>query len=169
MTVTNVSTYGSLQTLLQNMSQSQNALNTDQEQISSGQVSQTFDGVSGSVEQLTSLNAQVARLQDYQQNNTTYISQLQTSNTLLGQVQTLATGIKSLIASQVSGTASAASFTQQLQSDLATLGGQLNTTYAGNYLFSGTKANTPPVKTPLPAPVSVGVPDDAYYQCSTQT
>ena len=66
MTVTNVSTYGSLQSLLQNISQSQNNLNNDEVQISSGQISQTFDGISGNVEQLTALNAQVSRLQNYQ-------------------------------------------------------------------------------------------------------
>lgn len=170
MSVTNVSTYGSLQTLLQNMSTAQNDLNTDEVQISSGEISQTFDGISGSVEQLTSLNAQVGRLENYQSNNTTYLSQLNTTNTVLGQIQTLGTNIKSLIAQQMSNTSgTSTAFTEQLQADLTTLTGQLNTTYAGSYLFGGTNTDTAPVASPLPAPATIGTPDNNYYQGSTQT
>jgi flagellar hook-associated protein 3 FlgL len=170
MTVNTISTYGSLQTLLQNMGQAQNSLNTDEVQISSGQISQTFDGISGSVEQLTAINAQLSRLNNYQSNNTTYLGQLNSTNTILGQVQTLATNIKGLIAQQMSGTGSTSSaFTQQMNSDLTTLSGLLNTNYAGNSLFGGTATNTPPVKTPIPSPTTIGTPDASYYQGSSQT
>jgi len=168
MTVTNVSTFGSLQSLLQNMSQTQNDLNTDSEQVSSGLKSQTFDGLNGSIEQFVSLNAQVSRLQGYQQNNSVVQSQLQTTNTVLGQIVQVATDIKGLIASQTSGTSSTASFQQQIQANLSSLTGELNTTFQGSYLFGGTKTNTPPVITPLPAPDQIGVPDASYYQGSDQ-
>jgi len=169
MTVTNVSTYASLQNLLQNMGQAQNVLNNDQIAISSGEKSQTFDGLGSNVEQLTALNAQVARLTNYQQNNTVVVNQLQATNTALTQIQQIATSIKSLIAGQMSGTfTSVASFQQQLQNDQTSLTAALNSTFEGNYLFSGTAINTPPVKNPLPTPTQIGVPDNTYYQGSAQ-
>jgi flagellar hook-associated protein 3 FlgL len=168
MAVTNVSTYSSLQSLLQNMSQAQNALNNDQIAISSGEKSQTFDGLGGQIEQLTELNAQVAREADYQQNNGIVVSQLQTTNTALGTIEQVATGIKSLIAGQLSGTSSEASFQQQLNADLQTVTTQLNSTFQGNYLFSGTATNTAPIKNPVPNPLQIGTPDTTYYQGSDQ-
>lgn len=168
MSVSNVSTFSSLQNLLQNMSQAQNTLNTDQIAISSGEKSQTFDGISSSVEQLTAVNAQVARLNDYQQSNSVVVSQLQTTNTTLGQIEQIATSIKSLIASQMSGTASSASFQQQLTALQQSLTSELNGTFEGNYIFSGTATNTPPIKSPLPNPTAIGTPDTTYYQGSAQ-
>jgi len=168
MTISTVSSYGSLQSLLQNMSTVQNTLNTDQEQISSGKQSQTFDGLQGNVEQFTSMNAQITRLTGYQQSNTDIISQMQTTNTTVGQIVTLATNVKNLIASQISGTSGNASFQQQLQSDSSSLAALLNTTYGQNFIFSGTNTSTPPVKTPVPAPAVEGVPDTSYYQGSNQ-
>lgn len=168
MTVNNISTFGNLQTLLQNMTQVQTELANNQEAISSGYKSQTFDGINGNIEQFTSLNSQIARLKNFQQNNTSIISQLNTSNTTLGQIVNVATSMKSLVLSQLSGSATAASFQGQLSSAQSTLIGQLNTTFEGNYLFSGTNITQAPVKTPLPAPLQVGVPDNSYYQGSTQ-
>jgi flagellar hook-associated protein 3 FlgL len=168
MTVTNVGTYSSLQSLLQNVSLAQNALNTDQEQISSGLVGQTFTGLNGNVEQFVSLGAQVTRLQSFQQSNPLVLSQLQTSNTSLTQIQQLATNLKSLIAGQLSGPESSSAFNQQLLSAQTTLSAQLNVTYGGNYIFGGTNTNTPPVITPVPAPVAIGTADASYYQGSQQ-
>lgn len=169
MTVNNVSTYASLQSLLQNMGQAQNALNNDQIAISSGHVSQTFDGLTGSVEQLTSFNAQIARLTNYQQDNSVVLSEQQTSNNALGQIQQVATSLVSLIAGQTGGLQNTTpAFQQQLQNLESSLTAQLNSTFGGNYIFSGTATNTAPVKNPIPAPVTIGVPDDSYYQGSQQ-
>lgn len=168
MTIANVSTYANLQGVLQNVSQVENTLNNEQIQISSGYVSQTFAGLGGNVDQFVALNAQVSRLQNYQQNNTSLLSELNTTNTTLTQIQQIATSLQSLISSQISGTASAAAFNQQLLSNQTALAGELNTTFAGNYLFGGTNTNTPPVKVPLPAPLQVGTPDSAYYQGSAE-
>ncbi len=168
MAVNNVSTFGSLQSLLQNMSTIQNSLNTQQQQLSSGQVSQTFDGISGSVEQLTSVNSQVTRLNGYSQGNTNIIAQMNVSNTVLGQVSQLATSVKSRIGTHKSGVSSNASFVQQLQSQMGTLSSLLNSTYNSNYLFGGSDISTAPVKTPVPAPTQIGTPDDNYYQGTNQ-
>lgn len=168
MTVNNISTYGSLQSFLQNISITQNSLSDAQVQISSGYVSQTFDGLNGNIEQFVSLNAQVARLQNYQQGNSLVTSQLQTTNTSINQSISITNSIKSLIATQMSGTSNSASFLQQLNSYRDALTSQLNTTYQGSYIFGGSNTNTPPVITPLPAPASLGVPDASYYQGATQ-
>ncbi len=150
------------------MAQTQNDLNNLQGQVSSGQKSQTFDGLDGSIEQFTALSAEISRLKNYQQNNGIVLSQQQTSNIALGQIIKIATNIKSLIASQMSNTAGAASFEQQLRSNLSSITAQLNTTFQGNYIFGGTQTTTPPVADPPPPPVQVGVPDTSYYQGSTK-
>ena len=168
MTITNVSTYGSTQTILHYISNVQGDLNDLQIQTSSGKRSQTFDGISSSVEQFTSLNAEIDRLGNYQQINDVVAGKLNTTNTSLTQITQLATNVKSLIASQLSGTSSGAAFQQQLSAQLNTLTSILNTNYSGNYIFGGTNTNTPPVKTPLPANVTLGVPDAGYYQGSNQ-
>jgi flagellar hook-associated protein 3 FlgL len=168
MAVNSISTYGSLQSFLQNINQSQNSLNNSQVQISSGYVSQTFDGLEGNIEQFISLNAQVTRLQNYQQGNSVVTSKLQTTNTAINQTIQVTNSIKSLIVTQMSGTSNSASFLQQLKSSQDSLISQLNITYQGNYVFGGSNTNTPPVITPIPSPVETGVPDASYYQGSTQ-
>ncbi len=168
MTVSNVSTFGSLQTLLQNMSTVQDTLNNDQVQISSGQKSQTFDGISSSVEQLSSLNSQIARLTNYQQSNGVVIGQMQTTNTALGQIVQLSTSVKSLIAAQLSGTSSLTSFQKQLQAQMNNMTSILNTSYGSNFIFGGAATSAPPVKDNIPGPVQIGVPDANYYQGSDQ-
>jgi flagellar hook-associated protein 3 FlgL len=45
----------------------------------------------------------------------------------------------------------------------------LNTDVAGRYIFSGTRTDVPPIiDKPLPAPLTLGVPDTTYYQGSNQ-
>lgn len=168
MTISSISTYGSLQTFLQNINLTQNTLNSDQVQISSGRVSDTFDGLNGSVEQFISLTAQVTRMQNYHQGNSVITSQLQTANTSINQMLQTANSLKSLIVNQLSGTSNNASFTQQLTSSRDALVAQLNSNYQGNYIFGGTNTNTPPVSNPPTAPLEAGVPDAGYYQGSNQ-
>ncbi len=164
MTVNSISTYGSLQKFLQNINVTQNSLNNSQVQISSGYVSQTFEGLEGSVEQYTSLNAQVSRLQNFQQGNSVLTSRLQTTSTAIDQSISITNSLKSLLVSQMSGTSNSAAFEQQLNANRDALVSQLNTTYQGSYVFGGTNTNTQPVKTPVPPSVVPGTPDDGYYQ-----
>lgn len=169
MTVTTVSTFGSVQTLLQNMNNVQSALNGEEDALSSGNKSNTFDGISGSVEQLTSVNSQLADISGYTAGNTSIVSQMNVTSTVLGQINQLSTGIKSLIATQSSGVSADSTFTQELNSDMSSLVSLLNTTYGGNFLFGGTDLSTPPVKTQVPAAIAVGQLDTNYYQGSNQS
>ncbi|MEI7668689.1 MAG: hypothetical protein WCJ33_01235 [Pseudomonadota bacterium] len=168
MSVSSISTFGSVQTLLSNLNLVQNSLNDSQQQISSGYKSQTFEGISSDVEKLTSLNSQVSRLNNYQQQNGITIGQLQTSNTSLGQIITAATDIKSLIASQISGTSSSTSFSQQLSAKLSSIAATLNTNYGGKYIFGGTNTASPPVQIPVPKSIITGIPDAGYYLGNSQ-
>jgi len=150
------------------MNNVQNSLSDSQIQISSKQKTQTFDGLDVSVEQFTSIKSQISRMGNYQQNNTTTIAKMQTVNTSLGQIGQLASSLKSLIQTQISGSSNNASFTQQLRSQLDSLSSVLNTSYGGNYVFSGSDIGTPPIKIPVPHSVQSGVPDQIYYQGSDQ-
>lgn len=168
MTINSISTYGSLQSFLQNINITQNSLNSDQVQISSGRVSDTFDGLNGSVEQFISLTAQVTRMQNYHQGNSVVTSQLQTINTSINQMLQTANSLKSLVVTQLSGTSNSASFVQQVRSSRDAFVGQLNSNYQGSYIFGGTNTNTAPVNNPPTAPLEAGAPDAGYYQGSKQ-
>lgn len=168
MAVSNIGTYGAMQGFLKNINVTQNSINDAQIQISSGYVSQTFDGLGGNTEQFISLTAQVTRLENYHQGSSVINSRLQTANTSVSQMISLANSFKSLLVSQRSGTSNSAAFAQQVISSKDAIVGQMNTTYQGAYLFGGTNTNTPPVITPLPSPVEVGTPDTTYYQGSNQ-
>jgi flagellar hook-associated protein 3 FlgL len=166
MTITNVSSYGSLQTLLQHIGRTQGSLADSQIQTSSGKKSQTFEGISSSVERFTSLNSQIDRLGNYKEINTVVVGQLQTTNNSLKQVIDLTTNVKRLIATQVSGTSNDPSFGQQLKAQLESIASVLNVSYSGSYLFGGTNTSTQPVKTPIPASTTTGIADDSYYNGS---
>jgi flagellar hook-associated protein 3 FlgL len=169
--MTNVSTQSTLLTLQVNMAQLQGNLSKVQEQISSGKLTTTLDGLSNP-EQFGTLNTQVIRLTNYQQGNNVTISQMQTANTALTQIIQVATQLNSLVASQISNTAGVtgtAAFNQQVQASLSSITGALNTTFAGQYVFGGDKTNTAPVLSPLPNPVQVGVADTTYYAGGTQS
>jgi len=168
MSVSTISTYGSIQNQLAYMNQTQTDLNNAETQVSSGQKSQTFEGISSSVEQFSSLNSQITRLANYSQQNTITIGQLQTTNNALTQVLNIANDVKSLITTQISGTSSSAAFNQQLSADMSTLAATLNTNYSGKYIFGGTNTSTPPVTTPVPASIQTGTPDAGYYVGSNQ-
>lgn len=168
MAINSVSTYGSLQTLLQNVNTVQNSLNNSQVQISSGYVSPTFEGLGDSVEQYVSLNAQVTRLNNYQQGNGITVSRLQAVNTALGQVIQLGNSVKSLVAAQPSNTSGGNSFALQLGSSRDTLTGQLNLTFQGKYVFGGTATNRAPIREEIPLPVEYGKADTSYYQGGTE-
>jgi len=170
MPINSVSTYGSLQSFINNMNTTQSQLNTVETQIDSGEISQTFDGLNGNVEQFISLNAQQARLQNYQQNNTSLLGQLDSTQTVMGSIVNLAQKIQSNIATQISQPPSTLdSFISTMQGELSTLAGLLNTSYAGSYIFGGTRTDVQPVKTPVPNPATPGQPDTTYYQGSLNT
>jgi flagellar hook-associated protein 3 FlgL len=164
-----IGTLANLTDTLNNISQVQNKLSDLQTEVSSGLKATTFQGLNGQVEQYTQLNAQVSRTTQYQTDNTVTIGKLQTADNALASMETIANSMESLMTSAQSSTldTDTSGFQQQMQDMMNSMAAQLNTTYANNYIFSGTAATTEPVPNALAANSTIGVPDANYYQGST--
>ena len=113
-------------------------------QISSEQVSTDLQGYGAQAETLTAMQSVQAQVTGYLSNSQTTAAQLSTQDTALTQIGSAATS-----ASQAITTALAAgngdTLTQSLQAAFQNAVQGLNTTFNGNYVFSGGNAGTAPV------------------------
>ncbi len=113
-------------------------------QISSQQVSTDLQGYASKAETLTALQSVQAQVTGYLSNSQTTAAQLSTQDTALTQITSAATD-----ASKVITTALAAgngdTLIQSLQADFQNAVQGLNTTFNGNYVFSGGNTGTAPV------------------------
>lgn len=147
----------------------QNELTDAQIQISSGNKSQDFAGIADQTQQFLSLDGTLARINRYINNNKVIESRVDTTNTVLDQVRSSLTTLQSLISQRLSGVGNNEAFGLQVESIWKTLTSQLNTTVAGQYIFSGSKVTAPAVDTAnFPTLNQYGIPDDDYYLGSQQ-
>ena len=138
-----------------------------QNQISSGIKTDRFDGMNGDIEQFVNLEADVKRLQNYENNNSETISRLRITRESVASLVDIADDIENLMVLRRSaGAENSLGFDQQLKSKTETLVQELSLKVSGRYMFSGTRSNVPPIKEPIPPPAEDGVPDDNYYQGS---
>jgi flagellar hook-associated protein 3 FlgL len=166
MTVSTISTFAAFQSTLSDVSKVENDLNNEQAALSSGNASPDFAGMASTTEQDLSLNASIARGNQYLSNNQVTTVRLNTADTALGQIITIGNQLQSLISTY--GANTSAAFSTQLQATWQQLAGQLNTQIDGQYLFSGTATTTPAVDpNSFPTTQSPGVPDASYYQGSS--
>ncbi len=156
------------QTLLGNFSRVQGDLVKLQRQISSGRIADTFQELNGKVEKVSSYEFKLSVTTQYVESNTQAIARLETMNGAVGSVISVTNELQSLI-TQARGATQAQYpiFAQAAMSKLDQIAGFLNTNIGGRYLFAGTKTNVPPVMSPVPNNVNLGVPDTNYYQGNT--
>ncbi|MDX2095114.1 MAG: hypothetical protein SFW64_04160 [Alphaproteobacteria bacterium] len=148
---------------LRDVTTSQTKLSELQNQISSGLKSRDFAGLNGSVEQFTQVNGQIERAAQFNVNNQLNISKLQTADTALSNIVDIADRIKTAIIGANGATLQTANLPQVVGDLLASLAGELNTTFNGNYIFAGTDTSNPPVPSTSATNTLVGLPDDNYY------
>lgn len=169
MAIGTVSTYASFQSTLNDVSRVETDLNTEQNQLSSGNQAANFSDMPGQTQEYLSLSASISKIAQYNSGNQLVESRLNTTDTVLTQVVNLATSLQSMISQRMSGVANNASFFTQLQGVWQQITGQLNTQVDGQYLFSGTATSTPAVNTTnFPTLQVSGQPDSGYYQGSAQ-
>ena len=169
MTIGNVSTYTILQTTLTNVTKVEGDLNTEQEQLSSGNKSADFTGLADQTQQFLSLDNILSKTNQYLSDNKVVETRLSATSTALTQIINSATSFQSLLSQRLSGVSNSAAFDTQIQGVWQQLSSQLNTSVNGSFIFSGTKTNTPPVNTAtFPTLLSSGVPDTSYYHGSAQ-
>ncbi len=170
MSVDRVNTFALQQTLINGSNKVLSDLTGLQTQLSSGlQASNFADLGGGQTEILSSLNTKIQRSTGYQNSNTLVVTRLQNTNQALSNIITIANSISTEIAQgRNAALGGSLPFGQQMQDFQSELTGQLNINVENRYLFSGTSTGTPPIKTTIPDPTQLGVPDASYYQGSDQ-
>lgn len=164
-----ISTYAVFQSTLSDISRTEQNLTQAQMQLSSGMQSQDFAGMSAQVEQYLSLNATISRTDQYLRANQSVETRINTTATAIDQVITTANSLQNLISQRRTSVANNAAFPTQVEGLWKTLVQQLNVQTDGQFLFGGSKTNTPPVDPEnFPELFEEGVADEGYYQGSKQ-
>ncbi|MDX2112437.1 MAG: hypothetical protein SFW63_01700 [Alphaproteobacteria bacterium] len=169
MSIGRVSTFGLQQTTLRDASRTQEQLSQLQIQLSSGLKAQTFEGIANQTEQFLQLDTRISRTRLFTENNRVAITRMSTTDNVLSQSIETVTSLKSLIMQRRNGAiAGNMAFPEQLEGIWKRLSAELNTTLEGRYLFSGTRTDVAPIKSsPFPTLRVDGVPDDGYYNGSS--
>ncbi len=169
MAISNVSTYQLFQQTLGDVTKVSSDLANQQGQLSSGDKSKDFAGISNQIQQYLSLSSSISQSDQYLNDNQVAGSRLDTTSNILSQLVTVANDLNNLIASRRTGVADSSTFQLQIQQKWQIMVSQLNTNSAGRYLFSGTQVDQPAVNTTdFPTLKVPGVPDDSYYTGSKQ-
>jgi flagellar hook-associated protein 3 len=135
--------------ILASIQQSQQVLQTDLQQVATGQrVNQPSDDPAASAKLAVSLAAS-AQVDQYTQNISDVSTQLQTADSALSSVVTSLTSAVSLGTEGANGTSSTSDkqgIATQVQAILSNVVSQANTTYQGSYVFGGSSTATAPVQ-----------------------
>lgn len=167
--ITRTSTYASFSNLMGNIGRVQTNLFDSQNQLSSGFKTNQFSGMSGQVEQFVSLEAKIRVTTNYMENNAQNISRLETTKEAISQITDKVDEMENLITLRRNpALAQDIGFEQQMRAMMDSVAGELNITFEGKYLFSGTRTNERPVTEPVTAPFQTGTPDDSYYNGSKE-
>ena len=153
---------------LRDVSATQTRLSELQHKVSSGLKSRDFAGLNGSVEQFTQVTAQIDRSRQFSVNNQLNLSKLQTADVALANITDLADQIKNAIIGTNGANIGTSNLRQQVTDLLTSLGGELNATFNGAFIFGGTDTVNQPVPSTNVTNTAVGIPDDNYYVGSKQ-
>lgn len=169
--VSRASTFATFTNTLRNINMVQTSVFDAQNQLSSGLKTDNFSGLSGEVEQFVFLEARIKKVVAYQENNAVNLSRLETTKKSLQQMTEIVDQMENLmVLRRNEALENDIAFTQQLNSQIRSLASELNTTFEGKFLFAGTRTNVNPViiDPQVPRSVTLGTPDDGYYQGSKE-
>lgn len=158
-----IGSYGQNQTLITQMMTQQSDMAETQAQISSGDKSPTYQGIAGDTSALLSSQALQTRTQTYIDNNTKLSVKLSTYDTALQSVAGTADDMRQAVTKALSLN-SGTGLMDQIKSLLEQATTQLNTKLDGQYIFGGTRTDTPPVNTTDPTALAAlsEPPDQAF-------
>jgi flagellar hook-associated protein 3 FlgL len=159
--VTNIEQQNQMLQYLQQM-QSQGA--TLEQQIASGQKSQTYAGIAPQAAQVISLQATQSLQQSYMNTISTVNTRLQTMGLAMQNIASIATSFQTTL-SNSAFTPDGASVQQTAQQLLVELGSYMNTQDGSRYVFSGNQTGTPtfnPAGLPNPGDLTTNVAAGYY-------
>jgi len=146
MAVDNIPTFSVYQNAISGFNTLQTALSKVQTQVSTGNIAQNFSDLDGSLSQSLSAETLVASSNSYTTGNNFVITNVQAYASVLQQLQSIDTQLQSALATQRSAAGPTNPLTQTATSLLQTVQGLLNTqSSSGQYIFSGSRTQTPPV------------------------
>jgi flagellar hook-associated protein 3 FlgL len=118
------------------------------QQSASGQVADTYGGLGNTAYVSIGVRPQMAQVTAFQQNITTATTQLDTTQSVLGQLESIASTFNSdALGADMTTSTGATALAAQAQDALQQVAGLLNTQSNGQYDFAGTDSANPPIST----------------------
>jgi flagellar hook-associated protein 3 FlgL len=139
-----VSTASAYSAVLSNLMQAEVSETNAGNQLSSTEQASDLQGYGGNSETLMALQGTTTQVTGYLNNTQTVSAQLATQNTALTEVASAASGASQAITEALAQN-TGVSLMSSLQDAFGSAVDGLNTTYNGQYLFSGGQVNTPAV------------------------
>jgi len=169
MALSPISTYSIVQSTLSDVGNVEATLQKEEGEVSSGNASPDFAGMGSQVQQYLSLDQTLSQTNQYLDDNKIVETRLSTTSNALSNVISTADNLQSLISQRLSGVGDNSAFATQLQGIYQEVAGQLNTTVDNQFLFSGSKTDSPAIDaSAIPTLQKPGVPDAGYYLGSNQ-
>lgn len=151
-------------TMLQYLQQLQSQGSTLEDQIASGQKSQTYAGISAQAGQVINLQATQSLQQGYMNTIDTVNTRLSTMSLAMQNISSIATSFQNTL-SNSAFSPNGANVQQTAQQLLVELGSYMNTQDGSRYVFSGNQTSTPsfnPAGLPNPGDLTTNVATDYY-------
>ncbi len=160
-----VSDFGSMGVLIADSQQVNQKMNTLAQQAGSGLVVNTYGGMGASAQTALTLLPQIAQSTTFQNNISVASSQLNVTQTVMSQLQSIATNVyQQVISLPTEGPSTADTVAASAQQALVQVANLLDTQNGGDYIFSGTDSANPPVTVPTPPDTIVTTPGGFYAQ-----
>jgi flagellar hook-associated protein 3 FlgL len=150
--------------MLQYLQQLQNQSTTLETQISTGEKSQTYAGLTTQASQAVNLTATESQQQSYMNTIQTVTNTLQIQSLAMQNIASIATSFQNTLETSAFST-SGASIQETAQQLLTELGSYMNTQNGSSYIFSGNQTSTPtfdPTNLPNPGDLTTNVASDYY-------
>jgi len=171
--ISRVSTFAMSEQMINSAMRAQSTMANEQLQEASGQVSADYGGLGSTSQQVINLQVSVSRSQSYVDASTSANSKVQVMESSVTSITDVLTQLRSLLTgASNSATTNAANVTQSAQQMMQEFSSLLNTQYAGEYVFGGSRTTAAPVdvsSTSYPAMTSPSTASTSYYQGDDQT
>jgi flagellar hook-associated protein 3 FlgL len=162
-----VATFDSTNTLLQSALRIQSQESDVTQQEASGVKSTDYGGFGSTSGKIVSLQASVTQSKAYSNSATLANDRVQQMYSSIGSMTTLLTSFKADLNSfdQSTATTTTSTLASEASQTLKSLQSQMNTQYAGDYLFGGSNVTTAPVDTStMTAQTDPTTSDTSYYK-----
>jgi flagellar hook-associated protein 3 FlgL len=162
-----VSTFGQSQVLLQQLLRQQENLSVSQRQVSTGKVASDFKGLARDANALASAKAVDSRNEGYLSGNKQLEQRLEIYNSSLGDIADIAETLRQDMIQAV-GLNSGKGFMDKVTAAFQRTTDLLQTKDRGQYIFSGSRTDTPPVNATTTADFLALPNSDAIFENNQQ-